>query len=167
MYPNLHICNATSIHYLPQRQLLPYSHLSSLCRIARNLLSSRLVHAISVFHKPWCRHFLAKRITSHGQKSSFDMLRGFHPMGCNPNDTRMIVSYHMSACVFSHSRSVRPQILSLLTVIYRRFHICCSDPGTGSKTPASSQTSHGFKPRKYQFSPSSSKLTSFLTNYRL
>ena len=150
MYPNLHICNAISIHCLPQRQLLPYPHLSSSCRTTKNLLSPRLVHSSSVFHRPRRHHSLVKRITSNDHISSSDTLRGSHPMGCNPNDTRMIVSYHMGVCVFSHNRSVRPQILSLLTIIYIRFYLRCSDPGTSSETPANSHAGgHKFKPSKY------------------
>ena len=105
MSPNLHICKVTSIFCLPQYQLLPSPHLSSSCRSAENSLSPRLVHASSIFYGPLHRHSLAKRTAPHGHKSSSDTLQVFHPMGCNPNDTRMIVSYHMGACVFSHSRS--------------------------------------------------------------
>ena len=150
MYPNLFICNAISIFCLLQHHLLLYPHLSLLYRIARTLLSLRLVHSSSVFHRPRRHHSLVKHITSNDHISSSDTLRGFHPMGCNPNDTRMIVSYHMGACVFSHNRSVRPQILSLLTIIYIRFYLRCSDPGTSSETPTNSHTGgHKFKPSKY------------------
>ena len=57
-------------------------------------------------------------------------------MGCKLNDTQMIVSYNMGAYVFSHSSSVRLQILSLLTIIYMTFHLFCSDLGIGSERPA-------------------------------
>ena len=105
MYPNLFICHATSVLCLLQRHLLPYPHLSSSYHTARTLLSPRVVHDRSVFCRPRHCHFLAKRITSNGQKSISNMLRGFYLMGCNPNDTQMIVSCHMDDRIFNHSKA--------------------------------------------------------------
>ena len=152
MYPNLLICHATSVLCLLQCHLLPYLHLSSSCHIATTLLSPCVVNSCSAFHRPWHRHSLAKHIASNGHKSISNMLRGFHPMGCNPNDTQMIVSYHMGDPVFSHSKAVRPQILSLITVVYIRFRQHCSNISIGSETPAILQIERrGFKSSNINF----------------
>ena len=111
MSPNLHICKVTSIFCLPQYQRLPSPHLSSSCHTARSLLSPHVVHGRSVFRRLQHCHSLAKHIASNGHKSISNMLRDFYPMGCNPNDTQMIVSYHMGDHVFNHSRAVHLQIL--------------------------------------------------------
>ena len=97
IYPNLFICNAISILCLLQHHLLLYLHLSLLCHIAKTLLSPCFVYGRSVFYWPWHRHSLAKRIMCNGHKSISNMLRGFYLMGCNPNDTRIIVLYYMAA----------------------------------------------------------------------
>ena len=101
-----------------QVSLVSFNVTSYLTRTCPHHVVPRVVHGCSVFHRSWHCHSLANRIASNGHKSISNMLRGFHLMGCNPTDTQMILSYHMGDRVFNHSRAVRPQILSLIIVIY-------------------------------------------------
>ena len=157
-----------SLYVMLQVSLVSFNVTSYLTRTCPHHVVPRVVHGCSVFHRSWHRHSLANRIASNGHKSISNMLRGFHPMGCNPTDTQMILSYHMGDRVFNHSRAVRPQILSLIIVIYIRFHEYRNTTLSGSESPASLQTEgRGFKRNKNQRSRSSSNLNSFLTRYRL
>ena len=123
-----------------QVSLVSFNVTSYLTRTCPHHVVPCVVHGCSVFRRPWHRHSLAKRIASNGHKSISNMLRGFHPMGCNPNDTQMIFSYHMGDRVFNHSRAVRPQILSLIIVIYIKFHQHLNNTRSGIETPANFQT---------------------------
>ena len=151
-----------------QVSLVSFNVTSYLTRTCPHHVVPRVLHGCSVLRRPWHRYSLAKRIASNGYKSISNMLRGFHAMGCNPTDTQMILSDHMGGRVFNHSRAVRPQILSLIIVIYIRFHQHRNNTRSGIETPASLQTEgRGFKRNKNQRSRSSSNLNSFLTRYRL
>ena len=117
-----------------QVSLVSFNVTSYLTRTCPHHVVPRVLHGCSVFRRPWHRHSLAKRIASNGHKSISNMLRGVHPMGCNPTDTQMILSYHMGDRVFNHSRAIRPQILLLIIVIYIRFHQSYNNTHNGSET---------------------------------
>ena len=62
--------------------------------------------------------FLVISLQSVWRATSSDMLWNFHPVGCNPNDTWMIVTCHMRAYVLSNLRSAHSQISAYLYNMY-------------------------------------------------
>ena len=79
-------------------------------------------------------------------ETNSETLQIFHPVGCNPNDTRTTVSCHMGACVPSNLRSApcRFQHISTLYTIFSSYNY---DHATASETPASSYAAvNGFDP---------------------
>ena len=82
---------------------------------------------------------------------SSDTLWNLRPLECDSNDTWMMGSHHMGACVLSHNKLTCSQFSLLLDSLYT---VIGYDPGTAGETLASSRLgSLGFKPGLCQVFP--------------